>query len=360
MTVQRFVICLAVLVLAASRAFAMDSCSCKNLESLQQELKNATYEASFFASLSQRLDVIEKKQTEINKDPTNKDSGLLVLKVSADARKAIMASEFKPPYPKVAGYSGPESVDMEGGKCTQNPADLEAMRKGSACQEIADITLKHEEAHRTLCASMGADKYWGRMPSEIAAEEAQRYRAQAEAMRSQLKRVIDEGTLTVEAVMEPRLTGPQFDVTYSYITPKMELDGKSSAGSDKWTLNGKGTQAGSIKKAKIAGMNCKPSGQLNDTVTMAFDTDGLTMSLDEKTKAASGDIYIKCGGGFGMSMRPKNDQGGGNLIKDADLEIESIREVDISTMEFAQMIRQGGLSVSGTHKTTVTLVCPGN
>ena len=131
--------------------------------------------------------------------------------------------------------------------------------------------------------------------------------------------------------MEPRVFGPQFDVTYSYVTPKMELNGNSSAGSDKWTLNGKGTQAGKIKKAKIAGMNCKPSGQLNDTVTMAFDTDGLTMSLDEKTKADSGDIYIKCGGGFGMSMRPKNDQGGGNLIKDADFEIESVREVDMST-----------------------------
>ena len=160
------------------------------------------------------------------------------------------------------------------------------MRKGSACKEIADITLKHEEAHRTLCASMGADKYWGRMPSEIAAEEAQRYRAQADAMREPAEAGDRRRHAHRRGDMEPRLTGPQFDVTYSYVTPKIELNGKSSAGSDKWTLNGKGTQAGSIKKAKIAGMNCKPSGQLNDNVTMAFDTDGLTMSLDEKTKAA--------------------------------------------------------------------------
>jgi hypothetical protein len=107
-------------------------------------------------------------------------------------------------------------------------------------------------------------------------------------------------------------------------------------------------------------MTCKPSGQLNDTVTMAFDTDGLTMSVDEKTKAASGDIYIKCAGGFGMSMRPKDDQGEGKLIDGAELKNESIREVDVATLEFAKMIRQGGMSVSGTHKTTVTLVCPGN
>ena len=53
-----------------------------------------------------------------------------------------------------------------------------------------DITSQHEAAHRELCESMGADTYWGRLPSVIAAEEAKRYRAQAEAMRAELKRVI--------------------------------------------------------------------------------------------------------------------------------------------------------------------------
>jgi hypothetical protein len=356
---QRFVIGLAILFLVAPPAFAQDSCSCKNLESLQQELKNAGYEAGFFESLSQRLDVIEKQQIEINKNPTNAESGRLVLQVSANARKDIIAKEFRLPHPSVTGYTGPESVDMEAGKCTQSAANLEAMRKGSPCKEIADITLKHEEAHRDLCKAMGADAYWARLPSKIAAEEAERYKAQADAMRKQLKRVIDQGTITVEAIMEPRLTGPQFDVTYSYVTPAIELNGKSGA-ADNWTLNGKGRQAGSIKKAKIAGMNCKPSGQLNDNVTMAMETDGLTMSLSEKTKAASGDIYLKCAGGFGMSMRPKEDQGGGKWFDDIQLENEIIRETDVSTMEFAKLVAQGGLTASGTHKTTVTLVCPGN
>jgi hypothetical protein len=61
-----------------------------------------------------------------------------------------------------------------------------------------------------------------------------------------------------------------------------------------------------------------------------------------------------------MSIRPKEDQGGGNLFKDLQLQNETVQELDVSTMEFAKMIRQGGMSVSGTHKTTVTLVCPGN
>ena len=178
-------------------AFAQDSCSCKNLESLQQELKNAIYEAGFFESLSQRLDVIEKKQIEINKDPTNSESGKLVLQVSATARKDIIAKEFRLPHPAVTGYTGPEAVDMEARQVARRTqADLEAMRKGSPCKEIADITLQHESnAPRLFAKTMGADAYWARLPSEIAAEEAERYKAQADAMRGQLKRVIDEGTL---------------------------------------------------------------------------------------------------------------------------------------------------------------------
>ena len=147
---------LAILLAAAPSAFAQDSCSCKNLESLQQELKNAIYEAGFFQGLSQRLDVIEKQQIEINKNPTNPESGKLVLQVSANARKDIIAKEYRLPHPNVAGYTGPDAVDMEAGKCTQDAANLEAMRKGSPCNEIADITLKHEEPHRDLCKTMGA------------------------------------------------------------------------------------------------------------------------------------------------------------------------------------------------------------
>ena len=66
---------LTIMLSAASPASALDSCSCRNLESLQQELANAVYETGFFESLSQQLDVIEKKQIEINKDPTNPEFG---------------------------------------------------------------------------------------------------------------------------------------------------------------------------------------------------------------------------------------------------------------------------------------------
>ena len=344
---------------SAPPAAGADVCSCKNLESLQQELENALFEATFFSDLSGRLREIEQKQIEVNKDPTHRDSGLSVLAASANARAEIMAREFNLPHPQVAGDTGPKSVEMTPNTCKQPQALLDALGNGAACKEIGDIVLEHEAAHRRKCELDGADKYWARLPSEMAAEEAVRYAEQAAAMRNLLKRVIDNGTFKVSAEMEPRLNSPQFDVTYSYVTAPVDMEGLSSPGSDSWRLEGSGKQIGTIKQAKIAGMNCSGYGQLNDRANFTMDTDGLTMSLSERTDSTPGDIGIRCDEGFGMSMRPGGDSGAGSLISGERLKllIEQVR--DISTFEFAKIMAQGGMSVSGKHRTTVELVCPG-
>jgi len=338
---------------------AGESCSCKNLESLQQELENAQYQAKYFAELSRQLKQFEDQLIKDKKDPTNPRSGDS-LEVAADNEwKRLHAEQYRPPHPNVKDYTGPAAVDMPRGTCTQSAAALEALRAGSPCKEIADITLEHEAQHRAKCTKEGAAKYWARLPSQFTAEEAERYEAQATAMRKQLKRVIDEGTVTVEAEMEMRVFGPQFDVTYSYVTDPMEMQGKSSPGADDWTLKGDGHQAGTIKRAKIAGMNCKPSGQINDAVASTLNTDGLRFSLDESTTGQAGDVKLKCKGGFGMSMRPQGETGGGRLLDKQRLATEVSKDTDVSEMDFAKYIRQGGMSVAGSHKLKVQLVCPG-
>ena len=338
---------------------AGQSCSCQNLESLQQEVANAEYEAKFFADLARRLKAIEDKQVEINKDATNPDSGRSVLAVSGTARKDIMDKEFKLPNPQVKDTSGPDSVDMIWPSCKQNAADLDALKTGASCKEVADIVLEHEAQHRAICEKLTAKAYWARLPSELAAEEAQRYGVQAKAMREALKHVIDGGTFKVSAILEPRVFGPQFDVTYSYVTDPMELQGKSSPGADTWTLKGDGHQAGTIKKARIAGMNCSSSGQLNDAVNMTMETDGFSMGLKENTQARPGDVKIRCKKGFGMSLRPQSDKGGGTAFENQPLQLSSEIVRDVSTMDFAKMLRQGGMSVSGEARMTVELICPG-
>lgn len=333
-------------------------CSCQDLQSIQEELKNAEYEAQFFSDMAKKLKAVEDPLIEAHKNPIDPDSDVNIGHRSSLKRTEIM-SEFKLPYSPAHGYTGPATVDMRFGSCEQKPEELEKLRAGSPCKDIADITLAHEAAHRERCSRETASVYWDRLPSLIAAEEAERYAEQAKAMRAVLKRVVDEGTMTVEAKMEPRLTGPQFDVTYSYVTPSVKMEGKSSPGSDSWTLNGKGKRSGKIKNMKVGGMTCKSSGQLNDDIDMVLDTDGFAMSLRNRSTGKPGDVKVRCMGGHGMSMRPKGEVGSGDVFAEERLTNDSDVSQDVRTMPFAKIVAQGGLSLSGKNTVTVRLVCPG-
>jgi hypothetical protein len=362
---MRFFISRGALVIALSAGYAIHQasaeqkqCSCQDLRSVQEELKNAEYEARFFSDMAKTLKAVEDPLIEAHKIPTHPDSDVNIGHRSSMERARAM-EKFKLPYNPAYGYTGPATVDMRFGGCEQKPEELEKLRAGSPCKDIADITLAHEAAHRDRCARETASVYWDRLPSLIAAEEAERYQEQAKAMRAVLKRIVDEGTMTVEAKMEPRIFGPQFDVTYSYVTPSVKMEGKSSPGSDNWTLNGKGKQAGRIKNMKIGGMSCKSSGQLNDDIDMILDTDGFAMSLKSTSTGKPGDIKVRCMGGHGMSMRPKGEVGSGEVFGEERLTNDTNISQDVSAMPFGKIISQGGMSVSGKNTVTVRLVCPG-
>ncbi|MFT3987393.1 hypothetical protein [Aestuariivirga sp.] len=344
---------------AQARADSGDACSCKNLTSLQQEVENADYEKQFFTTLSERLKAIEAKQVEVNKDPTNPDSGRSVLAVSGNARKEIMAKEFRLPHDPPDGYTGPKSVDLDAPACEQDPEQLKAMRNGSACKAIADITLSHEAAHTAKCKADTPAVYWDRLPSALAAEEAERYTEQAKAMRAELKRVVDGSTVRVSAIMEPHMTGPRFDVTYSYVMYPFELSSAGSGGGGLSIFKGDGKQAGTIKRVKLAGMSCTPSGQLNDDISMTMETDGFTMGMKQSSHARPGDVRLKCKHGSGMSLRPQSDSGSGPVFQGEPLQLSSTITRNVADMSFAKLLRQGGFSVDGKQVVTVDLVCPG-
>ncbi|WP_269929674.1 hypothetical protein [Aminobacter sp. HY435] len=343
--------------LAMPAAADQQQCSCRNLQSIQEELKNADYLAKFFADTAAQLKVVEDDLIEAHKDETDPDSNVSIYDRSSRKRAEIMRT-FKLPYRPAHGYKGPATVDMTYGSCEQKPAMLEALRNGSQCTELADFALEHEAVHRAKCAKDTAAVYWDRLPSYFVAEEAERYREQAKATRALLKRIIDEGTVTIEAKLEPRISGPQFDVIYSYVTQSVEMEGNSSPGSDTWTLKGKTRRAGKIKNVKLAGMSCKPSGQINDDIDMALELDGLTMGLDSKSKGKPGDIKIRCKGGHGMSMRPQGEVDGGNVFADEAFTIGTDVSQDVRSLPFAKYV-PSGMSVSGKNTVSVKLVCPG-
>lgn len=358
---------LALLLLAAAifspaRA-STEACKCKHLESLQQEVENAEYEAKFFADLSKRLDAIEKKQADINKnDPSNRDAGVAPASASAQARDKAMANEFKLPNPAVKDYKGPKEVSVEKGKCTNALKDLEGLRDLSSCKEIGEATLKHEEEHRDICNRMGAEKYWTRLPSLIAAEEAERYAHQAAAIRDLLKKAIDGGKFRLSHEQEVTMTGQGFNAVYFYSTAPYDLEGKSKPGEGRWTLKGEGRQSGVIRRVNFPGMSCTPSGQLNDKSTGTLDTDGLKMGLSIRTDGLPGDVSLKCkapgGEGFGMSMRPPGESGSGEVFKDKKVSFLTETTEDVANMEFARTLAANGMSATGYAKATLELVCP--
>lgn len=346
------------LVLNFAPFAAAAPCSCKNLESLQQETENARYEAQFFADLANRLKAFEGRQIEVNKDPANPDSGKSVLVASAQERQRIMASEFRLPHGQVKDYTGPASVDMEPLTCSQKPADLAGLQSGAPCDEIGAISVAHETRHAADCEAMGAEAYWARLPSVIAAEEAARYAEQAKAMEDLLKGVIDKGTLTVEAVLTPTYSAQGFTARYSHTISKMELKGHSS-GAPEWALMGNGRQISRLEHVQIVGMSCTPSGELIEDAGLTARTDGFSLSLAGRMKYVSGQIKIKCRKGMGMSGFQPGEAGAGSYFEAEPFRPEMSMVRDVSTMAFAQIVKSGGINVTGEERVTVKLECPG-
>ncbi len=345
---------------AGAQGKADKSCDCNNLESLQQEVENAAYAAVFFRQLAERLAEVEREQRELNEhgDPSNPNHGRSVRGTSANERDRIMATEFRPPHPQVKDYTGPASVAMKGLACYQEPTELEELRKGSPCKEIADIVLEHEAQHRAICESMGWSAYWDMLPSQHAAEEVERYVEQAKKMHEQLKRVVSEGEWSMESGTEMHGTMPNFSATWLFTADKAKLEGNTSFGADSWTLKGKTRGTNRITQVRIAGQSCKASGQFNDQIEYEMETDGFTVSVTQKNSSVSGQVTITCQSawGGGMTMRPAGEGGSGPVLENERLRDAHTIVRDVASMPFAQnMAAASGMSLTGTYQ--ATLVC---
>ncbi|MFJ6322000.1 MULTISPECIES: hypothetical protein [unclassified Rhizobium] len=334
------------------------SCSCRHLESIQQEIGNTEALIDLQRDISDKLEAIEAPLIEAKKNPRDPDSDVNIYDRSLRARSRII-SKFKLPHAPAKGYTGPAEVKMSFGSCEQSASDLEKLEAGSQCKELADINLAHESAHRAECRKSGATEYWKRLPSKMAAEEVARYTEQLAKLRELLRKVHDAGDVIVEAHMEPRIKGPQFDVTYSYQTGPIKLKGKSSSGSDRWSLHGNGVQIVGIGKMRIAGMNCTSAGQTTTQIDFSMETDGLTMTLKGNSKSAPGDIKVQCHGGRGMSMRPQGEMGSVQYFADQEVSGETNISRDVNAMDFGKILARGGLSVTGAETIKVKLICPG-
>lgn len=352
-----------VLAYSAVAHAAPKTCSCKHLESIQQELANALYLAKFQAGLARKVKQAEDEQRELKKkDPNHPLAKYSVEKISQQ-RWEKLRGDVSLPHPTVTGYTGPDSVGLIDGTCKNQDADLKALEQGASCKELGTITLKHEEEHRKLCNNMGKQAYWKRLYSEIAAEEAERYTAQANAIRALLKKVIDGSTVKVSEETDLKMTSGPVEYNYHLSMPAFKLTGKSSDAKDEWELKGTGTRSVGITSVKIPGMTCTPSKQtLPSTVTGTLELDGLKMKLNQSSVTQGGSISLTCkapgkGQGFAHGVAPPGERGAGDVFKNVDVKLTTSLVENVAQTRWGKAINQTGVSATGTSTTKVTITC---
>lgn len=352
MFVLRFVLALLAMLLMPQTAVAEyppQACSCKNLESLQQDYQNAVYLEGFFRKLSKDLKVTEA--SDLAKGISRAVSDARNDQYYADVIRIVM----KQPFPTVLGYTGPEAVPMIKGTCEQDPALLEKMAKGSPCNGIADAALLHEFEHRELCKAMGAAAYWDRFSSEFAADEADRYKAQAANLKSEIQRVLDVSDVQLRGEWMHTLSGQGVEIVYLYtfdsgkLTTAEQRDGF-------WNLKGKGTTSNQIVSMKAPGLSCTSTGAITNEMVVTMGTDGLTFGLELTETTSGGDLQMKCNVGMGMAI-PAGEASSGQLAAGLPLKAGDTPVGNAWVDQITAMAASEGMSITGDPSTSLSITC---
>lgn len=331
-------------------------CTCLELASLQQDYRNVETLELYFESLADHLKAFElRKAKDIPDDP----SGRYLLRDLSLGEEQVYRSKYPPGdlLEPVEGYFGPADVKMDSGTCEQPPDDLEKMDARSPCRAIADAALNHEAFHRAECTRMGPDVYWRLMPSEYALEEVVAYSRQAKELRDELRRVLDESTITYKADWTFDLNiGGMAQYAYAY-TGESDDIGNATAG-DIWTMSGKGTSKVAWIKAVFMGKQCTPSGAVNSTYDLKMTTDGLTFGLELTGQSSSGGLSVKCPGPGGGGGQVADGGGEGVFAENLPLN-QGINSLPGDMGETMRDILAGMGTVGGGGKRILSVTCDG-
>lgn len=352
---------LAFLTLTLGPAFAEPkACTCENLESIQQDYQNAVYLIGYMERLAAHLEAEEIRlkglKVSSNTDP---DQNLSIVATVGQAREAYEKANLKLPFPAVKDYKGPERVPMPVGSCEQDQGQLDAMRDGSPCEALADAALAHELGHRDLCKKMGAEAYWDRMPSELALEEVEMYKAQAANLKAELRRVLDVSEVKLRGEWRHVLAGSGVEIVYFYEFESGDMS-VASEGGDRWTLSGEGETQNVLESMKVPEVSCTSDGVIRNKFTVSMDTDGLTFGLNYSETTNGGNMKVTCkaGKGQGMGMAiPGGGASSGQLATSQPLVAGDNPLPNSWADAIMALAANEGMSVSGEPKTVLSVTC---
>lgn len=280
----------------AFAGFEPPECTCQNLGSLQQGYRNAITIESRLERKAKHLEAFEtRERVNLPNDPEGVESRVLA---EGSRYDDVHGSPWQGLTPVEGDYGG----EMTPGKCTPDKDAKEGLRMQieSPCLAMAKAALNHARFHRENCTRMGPDAYWNQSHVDFTREQAEAYGAQADELREEIRRVLEEADVTYKADSRFDLN-VQGMAQYAYESSARSDDIGQPSDGDTWTMIGRGTGTGKWVKAVIAGMRCKPSGAIKSNFEVRLRTDGLTFDLEIGELVTSGDVSISCRGARGGS-----------------------------------------------------------
>lgn len=348
----RFAALLASLAMAGpGLADPSDECSCGNLESLQQEYKNAIYMERFMLAAAAELKAWETKEAA---EKAAGRSGTDINLTSSAMLKAKAEGEVKLPFPKVNGYSGPDRVSMTVGTCAQPKDELDAMRTGSPCFAIAEATLAHEIEHQSICQKMGVKAYWDRPGSEKAREEAARYAVQKKDMQSEIFRVLEVADVRVrgEWMVTFAGNGMEVDAFYTFDSGDLTLAERSD---DFLELSGNGYGTSELMSLRTSDMTCPSGGAVKEQLLGYLSTDGLTFGVNMVLDGPAASPMLNCEGQ--PVPFPTGQPAWGELSASLPLKVGDTEVDSTWTLQIKQFAGIMGMTLHGEPSTSVTISC---
>lgn len=338
------------------------ACTCTHLESLQQEYRNAIYLEGFMRQMAEVLKTEEQRLRNLkftsNADP---DGNLDIQSTVLAMRDRYVAQKMRLPFPKVKGYIGPDEVTMPHGSCQQPETQLKAMVAGAPCDAIADATAAHELMHRDLCRAMGDHAYWNRLPSVMTLEKAERYRAQAANLKSEIGRVLEKSELRLHGEWHYTIIGPDVEISYRNIFESDNLS-RLLQGSEILSFFGQGKHRAALERMKAADMTCTSDSVISNDFRVTVQTDGLSFDLDYETGDQKFGMTVQCkspyGEGFGMSLPIEGAGiGSGRLAASQPLVVGDNVVANDWVDGVRAVIEGGGMRLTGDPRTVLSLTC---
>jgi hypothetical protein len=357
---RALMIALFALVLAPAAVQAQSSmpeCTCRNLESLQQEYQNAVYLEGYMKRLAEHLRAVELAQVDMNKnDPSNPKAGLMPNQASATARQAYEDQNRHLPFPTVTGYTGPSEVSMIRDTCRQSARKLAELQGGSPCEAIAEAALAHEAAHRAICERMGPDAYWSRMPSEVALEEVDMYKGMAANLKAELRRVLEVSDLRLISEWQHVMSASELSIALRGDMQSQDLTAASSRG-DRWTMTASAEGREIVEKLTMADIVCTGSVPVSNQLQVTMATDGLTFDLDLAETSPGGEFMLSCP--TGAMPYPSSNMFTGNLAAGQRL-VAGDNPIPQGWWTVSKLaLSMAGFQVTGDPKVVLSLTCEG-